>query len=128
MKLKNIFIIIVLACCASCASKGQKSKTSIEVLTIKSTDNGKTIEVKNSQEFNVLFEKECVGCREIWHITKSDETIVKSVKDSFSNPSCTNCTGGNQDHTFQFKAVKAGNTILAFDYMEEHFQVSIFVK
>jgi predicted secreted protein len=128
MNFKKIAIIMLLACFATSVSFAQKSKTAVKALTIKEADNAKTIAVKKGQTFNVLFEKECRGCRGIWTLTKSDIAIVKSVKDSFSNPSCTNCAGGNQDHTFVFKALKAGKTSLEFNYMEKSFGVKIIVK
>jgi predicted secreted protein len=128
MKLKKIILITLLACFATSLSFAQISKKKVDTLTIKSVDNGKTIAVKKAQTFNVLFEKACRACGSKWHITKSDTSIIKSVKNSYSNPSCTDCQGGYHDHTFEFKALKKGKTSLLFEYFKKQFSIDIIVK
>ncbi len=125
MKTKNLFAALMFVLLSASSLFAQTGKKAI---TIKSADNGKTITVKKSQSFNVLFEKECVGCRFIWTLTNSDTKIVSKPTESYSNPSCKDCDGGNQDHTFTFKAIKAGKTKLNFDYGDQKFTVTIVVK
>lgn len=130
MKLKLCALFILIACFLSMNSSAQK-KAAAPVkasVTIKEPDNGKTIAVKKGRSFDVLFKKECVGCRYIWTITQIDSAAIKSISDSYSNKSCTNCTGGNQDHTFHFKALKAGSSSLAFTLGDKAFMVTVKVK
>lgn len=132
--MKKLLALVLIICSATSLATAQKQKSKKEtpkqnpILVIKSSDAGKTFTVKRNKTFSVFFEKECIGCRGVWKLISNNKGIVKAVKDFNANPSCTNCTGGNQDHTFEFKATKAGKTQLAFEYMDEHFMVDIIVK
>ncbi len=123
MKRKLCMLFILLACLCSINGFAQKA-----ALTIKESDNGKTFTVKKQQAFDVLFKKECVGCQYVWTTTIMDTTYIKSVSSTYSNKSCKNCTGGNQDHTFHLKAKKAGTTQLAFAMGDKNLAVTIKVK
>lgn len=125
MKTKNLFAALMFVLLSATSVFAQTTK---KPLTIKSADNGKTITVKKAKSFNVVFENECVGCRYIWTLTNFDENIVSKPTESHDNSSCKDCVGGNQDHTFTFKALKAGKTKLNFDYGDQHFSVTIVVK
>ena len=117
-KICTLFIIIFSICTTGLAQS----------ITIKESDNGKTFSVKKGSTFNVLFKKECIGCATAWASNGLDSTWVKQVSSTYSNPSCKNCMGGNHDHTFKFKAMKAGTAALSFANGDKTFNVKVKVK
>ncbi|HMC99109.1 MAG TPA: protease inhibitor I42 family protein [Ferruginibacter sp.] len=123
MKTKIILLFIFFSCFAGMSSFAQKGMT-----IIKASDNGKTVTVKKGAKFDALFEAECIGCAGIWKITAINKSNIKLVSSSYGPPSCTNCTGGNHDHVFHFKALKAGTSKLKLEYMDQSFNVTIVVK
>jgi len=108
----------------SITTDAQKKKPA--PLTLTEKNNGKTVKVRKNQSFRVLFKKECIGCAQSWKM--ADAAGVTIVDEKYSNPSCTNCTGGNQDHTFILKATKLGKTNLSFDYFDQNYHVILDVK
>lgn len=132
MKKLTVLVLIfsLLAHVSSFAQtkKGKKAKKGVKtyMMTLTEKDNGQTVSVKLNQPFQVLFKKECIGCRGIWTLTES--ASINKVNEKWSNKSCTNCTGGNQDHAFVLKATKTGQTTLDFTYMDERYHVDLVVK
>lgn len=118
------FVTLICILFVSIAADAQKKKPA--PLTLTEINNGKTVKVRKNQSFRVLFKKECIGCAQSWKM--ADAAGVTIVDEKYSNPSCTNCTGGNQDHTFILKATKPGKTNLSFSYFDQNYQVTLDVK
>jgi|GEM_PF-5851725 len=123
MRAKPRILIILFLCLFAVNGFAQKGK-----LTIKEANNGKTFTITKGQVFDILFKQECVGCQYVWTIGSLDSGNIKTLPSTYSNKSCQNCTGGNQDHTFHFKALKRSTTKLFFTYGEKQFAVTIKVK
>ena len=120
----TLCMLFILFCCF-CTLDGFAQKAG---LTIKEASNGKTFNIKKGQTFDVLFKKECIGCQFVWIVVLATSEI-KLVSSTYSHKSCQNCTGGNQDHTFHFKAMKTGTVPLSFAEGDKHFfAVTIKVK
>jgi len=62
--------------------------------------------------------RECRGCASVWTIADIDLAHIRFLNEDLSNPSCTNCTGGNQDHSFYFKIQGKSKSVLSFTYFE----------
>jgi predicted secreted protein len=121
-----VFIALFVGFTSVAQPKKGKKTVKKAMITLTEKDNGQSVTVKLNQPFQVLFKKECIGCRGIWTLT--DNSAIKKVSEKWTNKSCTNCTGGNQDHTFVLKATKAGTTALEFTYMDEAYRVELNVK
>lgn len=122
---KHLHLLVWLstvACPAFAKDKPPKTRTLGE------HQNHATIKLKRNQEFNVLFKQECRGCAQIWTITDMDKSMIALQRESHSNPSCINCAGGNQDHTFHFKATNAGTSKLSFRYFDKTYAVKLVVN
>lgn len=92
-------------------------------------DNGKSIKVKVGAKFQVTL-YECRGCASVWHVTAIDKAKIQhnDSEDTFSNPSCTNCAGGNQDRTMNFKATAAGKSTIEISYFEEKYTLNVVAE
>lgn len=127
--MKKILSLLLVFCAIifspSANSQQKKAGTRIKITQ---KDNGKTITLKVKKTFDITFTKECVGCAQVWATTAIDTTKIAFLSNTCSNKSCTNCTGGSQDHTFHFKVKKAGNSTLSFSYFEDKFSVTIVGK
>jgi len=123
MRSKLFTLFFLLSCLLNLNAAAQKAS-----VTIKESGNGKTFTVKKGRTFDVLFNKECVGCRYTWTISGIDSAKIRSVSDTHSNKSCTKCVGGTQDHTFHFKALKAGASALSFSCGDKLFSATVIVK
>lgn len=125
--LKSITLTTLLAvACSFSACTGNKTATTEKAAAIHLTkaDNGKTVQCKMNESFDITF-NECRGCASIWQVVGETPGLEQSPK-TYSNPSCTNCTGGNQDVTFHFKAKTAGKTTLTFSYFNE--ETTFFIE
>jgi hypothetical protein len=95
--------------------------------TLTALENGKTIIMDVNNVYGFKF-NECVGCASIWKIDKYDSNLMQYLRKEYSNRSCTDCVGGNQDVTFLFKAISTGNTELIFTYFTDtiKYQITIY--
>jgi hypothetical protein len=117
---KVIFVLIVLF--FSCTNNSPRIQTKIT-----KDSNNQTIELKINEQFDAGF-NECIGCSDIWEISKIDSTKVQYLEKKYSNKSCQFCVGGNQDVTFKFKAIKYGESEMSFHYFGDTVKVKLNVK
>lgn len=120
-------VLLSPACSGNKKNTTTTDSTKAETVKITSSDNGKTFEVSNNSTFEATF-NECVGCAQVWTITTIDKDKIEVLPNTYSNRSCTDCTGGTQDNTFHFKAKATGKSELQFSYFEERVTVTIDVK
>jgi len=97
------------------------------ILTYGAADNGKTINLATGSPFEVRL-RECRGCASVWTIADIDRDNIRFLYEDNSNPSCTNCTGGNQDHSFYFKVQGKSKSVLSFTYFEETYTLHIVAE
>ena len=112
---------------SSCCCKKKTTdttQTTTNTTKITAMDDGKTFKVKSGGEFEATF-NECVGCAQVWTITTIDKDKIDVLPNTYSNRSCENCTGGNQDNTFHFKAKAAGKSDITFTYFDKKVTVTI---
>ena len=126
MKYSILFLVFAMFLFTQSASS--QSKVSPVATKISEKDNGKTFRLKKYQLFDVTFEKECVGCAKVWQITKIDSLKIVYLSKTYTNRSCTDCTGGTHDNTFHFKVKKAGKSKLSFEYFDKKFAINIVAK
>jgi hypothetical protein len=119
--MQKIFILLFLLSGTAFAQKNTPA------LTIGSKDNGKTFQVKKGNYFTAVF-RECVGCASSYRVEKMDTLKIALIRTTYSNRSCTNCTGGNQDVTFLFKSKAKGKSALQFTYFKETVHVKIITN
>ncbi len=106
--------------------KPATTTTSSKVVTITRENNGETISVKLGEKFDVRL-NECRGCADMWQLSQANRSSVSLLSATYSNISCTDCTGGTQDKTFHFETRAKGNAELNFKYFEAKFSVIIAV-
>ena len=87
-------------------------------------DAGKTFRLNVNDKFDVSL-NQCVGCADFWKISEIDSTKIGFLSDTYSNRSCIDCVGGNQDKTFHFEVRKAGRSTISFNYFKEN--ISVFI-
>ena len=80
--------------------------------------------MKVHEKFDVTY-NECIGCADKWKITGIDSAKIRLLSISYSNRSCIDCLGGNQDKTFHFEAKKAGKSTISFGYFK--YNISVFI-
>jgi predicted secreted protein len=133
MKFKLAFLSLFLgaaiftsSCCCKKKTKDSTSTTEISSSSVKITaaDNGKTFHVKANEKFEATF-NECVGCAQVWKITTIDKEKITVGENTYSNRSCTDCTGGTRDNTFHLQANAAGKSELTFSYFDQKIAVTI---
>jgi predicted secreted protein len=130
MSFKSITLTTLLAVvCSFSACTGNKTATTDKAAAIHLTkaDNGKTVQCKVNNSFDITF-NECRGCASVWEVVGLDKAKLEQSASTYSNPSCTNCTGGNQDVTFHFKAKAAGTSNLTFSYFDEKVTLTVEAK
>lgn len=115
-------------CFFSCNStKKVPVATESKTVTISLSDNGKTYDLKLNEKFDATF-NECIGCAEVWKISEIDKEKIEVLPNTYSNKSCTDCVGGNQDNTFHFQVKSAGKSTLSFSYFDKKVSVTINAK
>lgn len=95
--------------------------------TIGIADNGKTYTLKVNEKIDATF-NECIGCAQVWRAEISNSEVVATLPNTYSNKSCTDCVGGNQDNTFHLEARKAGTSTITFAYFDKKVTVTIVVN
>jgi predicted secreted protein len=119
--MRIIFLFILFYTGTAVAQKTIKNPV------ITTHDDGKTFTIKKGKTFKATL-NQCVGCASVWKITKINNAKIRFISNTYSNKSCKNCTGGNIDNTFNFKAISPGSTTLVFEYFETVLQVTIKVQ
>jgi predicted secreted protein len=102
----------------------EESAASAPAIHIGLQDNGKTFMAGVNEKFDATF-NECRGCRYVWEISAIDKNAISFLENTYANPSCTNCTGGNQDHTFHLQVKARGRSVITFKYGEQTVTVTI---
>jgi len=142
--LKPIAFIGILAFFYSCSStKSTKTATKTEtkeevVITPPANvnalqvdphlQNGKTINLKIGDRFDVVFLRECIGCAEVWRITNIDKDKISQMESTYRNGPAAGVNGGSQDHIFHFSAKDKGVSVLTFVYFKDTRTITFDVK
>jgi hypothetical protein len=131
MKSKLFLLTVLLgttfffaSCCCKKKTTDSTESTTTGAVKINAQDDGKTFHVKKGDTFEATF-NECVGCAQIWTITTIDKDKIEVLPNTYSNRSCTNCTGGTQDNTFHLQAKTAGKSELTFTYFDKKVSVTV---
>jgi len=123
MKISKMLLLTSLFTLWSCHSL----TVSENYKTLTALENGQTIIMDVNNIYGFKF-NECVGCASVWEIGKYDSNLMQYLRKEYSNRSCTDCLGGNQDVTFLFKAISAGNTELIFTYFNDAMKYQITIR
>lgn len=128
-----IFRLVLLAlllagtCTIQSCSKKTTPATVSGAKTIGIGDNGKTYTLKVGEKMEATF-NECVGCAQVWRAEVSNSEVIAALPNTYSNRSCTDCVGGNQDNTFHLEARKPGTANITFAYFDKKVAVTIVVN
>jgi hypothetical protein len=117
-------IALCIQACKSTSKSIASSETNTPHLNILLQDSGKTFKLKVHEKFDVTY-NECIGCADKWKITSIDSTKIGLLSITYSNRSCIDCLGGNQDKTFHFDAKKKGISMISFGYFKYSIRVYI---
>lgn len=90
--------------------------------------NGKTINLKTGDRFDVVFLRECIGCAEVWRITNIDKEKIVQMESTYKNGPASGVNGGSQDHIFHFMAKDKGISTLTFVYFKDTRTITFDVK
>jgi len=142
--LKTIIFIGIMASCHGCSSTkstktATKTETKEEVVTTPPANvnalqvdphlqNGKTINLKVGDRFDVVFLRECIGCAEVWRITNIDKEKIGQMESTYKNGPGPGKVGGSQDHIFHFTAKDKGVSTLTFVYFKDTRTITFDVK
>ena len=91
-------------------------------------ENGKTLNLKLNDRFDVIFLRECIGCAEVWRITNNDKDKISQQESTYRNGPTPGTMGGSQDHIFHFTAKEKGTTTLSFSYFKESSSFTIVIN
>jgi hypothetical protein len=131
LKLIALIGIVILFGACSGSKKSAKTETKEEVVTTPPAanapvlqvdphlQNGKTINLKVNDKFDVVFLRECIGCAEVWRITNIDKDKLTEMPSTYKNGPESGVNGGSQDHIFHFTAKDKGVTTLSFVYFKD---------
>jgi len=139
--LKPIIFIAIMAFFSSTKSaKTAKTETKEEVVVAPPVvnintlqvdphlQNGKTINLKVGDRFDVVFLRECIGCAEVWRITTIDKEKIGQMESTYKNGPAPGKVGGSQDHIFHFSAKNKGVSTLTFVYFKDTRTITFDVK
>jgi len=142
--LKPIAFIGIMAFFSACSStkstKTAKTETKEEVVVTPPVanvnalqvdphlQNGKTINLKVGDRFDVVFLRECIGCAEVWRITNIDKEKIGQMESTYKNGPAAGVNGGSQDHIFHFSAKNTGVSTLTFVYFKDTRTITFDVK
>ena len=90
--------------------------------------NGKTINLKLNDKFDVVFLRECIGCAEVWRVTNIDKDKINQMESTYKNGPAPGMMGGSQDHIFHFMAKDKGVSTLSFVYFKDTRTITFDVK
>jgi predicted secreted protein len=133
--LKSIALVGIVSffCACSGSKKSAKTETKEETVVAPAApavnapvlqvdphlQNGKTINLKVNEKFDVVFLRECIGCAEVWRITNIDKDKLTQMESTYRNGPASGVNGGSQDHIFHFTAKDKGTTTLTFVYFKD---------
>lgn len=134
--------IVTFFCACSGSKKAKKTESKEEVVVTPAPpaanmpvlqvdphlQNGKTINLKINDRFDVVFLRECIGCAEVWRITNIDNARISKMEDSYKNGPASGVNGGSQDHIFHFAAKDKGVTTLSFVYFKDTRTITFDIK
>ncbi len=136
-----IGIITVFYACSSTKSTKTETKTEIKEDVVIAPpvninalqvdphlQNGKTINLKTGDRFDVVFLRECIGCAEVWRITNIDKDKIGQMESTYKNGPASGVNGGSQDHIFHFMAKDKGISTLTFVYFKDTRTITFDVK
>ncbi len=136
-----IGMITVFSACSSTKSSktATKTETKEEVVITPAANvnalqvdphlqNGKTINLKTGDRFDVVFLRECIGCAEVWRITNIDKEKISQMESTYKNGPAAGVNGGSQDHIFHFAAKDKGVSTLTFVYFKDTRTITFDVK
>ena len=90
--------------------------------------NGKTINLKLNDRFDVVFLRECIGCAEVWRVTAIDKNKIEQMESTYKNGPAPGVMGGSQDHIFHFTAKDKGASNLSFSYFKESSSINFVIN
>jgi hypothetical protein len=132
--IKSIALVGIVSffCACSSTKKSTKTETKEEVVITPAQvantpvlqvdphlQNGKTINLKVNDKFDVVFLRECIGCAEVWRITNIDKDKINQMESTYKNGPGSGVNGGSQDHIFHFMAKDKGVCTLSFVYFKD---------
>ena len=134
--------IVTLFCACSGSKKAKKTETKEETVVTQAPapvnmpvlqvdphlQNGKTINLKVNDRFDVVFLRECIGCAEVWRITNIDKDKLSEMPSTYKNGPSSGVNGGSQDHIFHFSAKDKGVTTLSFVYFKDTRTITFDIK
>lgn len=142
--LKSIALIGMLSffCACSSSKKTTKTETKEDVVIAPAVpaanapvlqvdphlQNGKTINLKVNDKFDVVFLRECIGCAEVWRITNIDKDKLNQMESTYKNGPAPGMVGGSQDHIFHFTAKDKGVSTLTFVYFKDTRTITFDIK
>lgn len=127
---KSITLITTVIFFAACTSSKTPHKmedenkienpVSVNVLKVDpQLQNGKTINLKVNDKFDVAFLHECVGCAEVWTITNINKDKILQMESSYENGPGPHQIGGSRDHIFHFMVKEKGVSTISFTYFDK---------
>ena len=90
--------------------------------------NGKTINLKVNDRFDVVFLRECIGCAEVWRIVNIDKDKISQQESTYKNRPAPGMMGGSKDHIFHFTAKEKGSSTLSFNYFKESSTINFVIN
>lgn len=136
---KSITLITIVIIFAACTSSKIPHKTEAEnkmgnpisgnILQVDPhLQNGKTINLKLNDKFDVAFLHECIGCAEVWTIININKDKILQMESTYKNGPAPGAVGGSRDHIFHFMAKEKGISNLTFTYFDEKSTITFDVK
>jgi hypothetical protein len=113
------------ALCAGCNPFADD--TVLADFEITKADGGKKYSAGIGTRFNVAL-RECVGCAEVWTITRQDTAILRLEERYSRDRSCTNCVGGSVTRVLRFRCMQTGESPLEFGYFEDTLRVVVDIQ
>ena len=115
----------------SVSKSGTVAKSDTTAVVIINSEEATTVSLQPNQKFEVLFNNECVGCAQQWHISAIDDKKITAMGSDFKNwtgKGIPGFMGGAQDHVFHFIALASGTSVISFDYFEKKFSLTVEIK
>ena len=138
IKLIICFSIVNLfyACSASKSTQKTENNNMVVTLPVNSPvlqvdphlQNGKTINLKVNDRFDVVFLRECIGCAEVWRIVNIDKDKISQQESTYKNAPAPGMMGGSKDHIFHFTAKEKGSSTLSFIYFKESSTINFVIN
>ena len=134
-------IVALFSACTNSKKNTTKTETKEEAVTAPAApanvpvlqvdphlQNGKTINLKVNDRFDVVFLRECIGCAEVWRITNIEKDKIGQMESTYKNGPAAGVNGGSQDHIFRFTAKDKGVSTLTFVYFKDTRTITFDIK